>query len=179
MTTSAARPRGAGHPALAHLILALLVLCCLNFAACDDDGVTAPCPVCPGPGPVFEGDVIVRSQDEVESLRGIERISGRLQIQSGTSVTDLTPLAGLRAVGRLSIGSNMALASLAGLDSVDVAPGGVVEITSNPLLEDLRGLGSVRSARFLLLRGNTGLMSLAGLPPMPTLQAARIESCPA
>jgi len=81
---------------------------------------------------------------EIGSL-GVER----------TKIRDLRGLEGLTGIKSLALRNNIALASLAGADSLEQA--GAIYLQENPALVSLRGLGALRSLEFLRILRNAAL----------------------
>lgn len=107
---------------------------------------------------VFEGDVVLRSQEEVNTFGecNYTGITGILQIEDqnlGTPITDLSPLNNLQTIG------------------------GNLYINDNHGLAHLNGLENLTSCNFLLIWGNTDLEHLDALS---NLQAPGVEiyDCP-
>jgi hypothetical protein len=115
---------------------------------------------------VFEGNISLRSQGQVDSFPyscGCGSISGNLFIE-GADIGDLSPLAGLAAVGGdLWVLNNASLAGLGGLSGL-AAVGGDVWIRFNPALADLDGLSGLSSVGgHLRIWNNAMLASIDGL----------------
>jgi hypothetical protein len=115
---------------------------------------------------VFEGNISLRSQGQVDSFPyscGCSSISGNLFID-GADIDDLSPLAGLSAVGgHLWMLNNASLAGLGGLSGL-AAVGGDVWIRFNPALASLDGLSALSSVGgHLRIWNNAMLASIDGL----------------
>ena len=119
------------------------------------------------PNKIFTGDVILSTQDEVNSFgsAGYNTIDGWLRING--PIEDLSPLKDLVAVGwgfRI-VGTN--LENLKGLDNLETIgsawPFGI-EISGNPLLKNLDGLGRLYTIRYdFVIQDNPSLENLYGL----------------
>ncbi|WP_437276314.1 leucine-rich repeat domain-containing protein [Sorangium sp. So ce375] len=123
----------------------------------------------------------VNRQEELEALRGVTVLNGRLNI--GGDVSDLSPLACLTTItGRLVIRDTTLLSSLDGLDSLSLIGArltvernssllrlglpnlqqvkGTIEIRENPILESVAGVGL--NAHEVRVIDNDSLDSLSG-----------------
>lgn len=112
------------------------------------------------------GDVTVATDAEVAELDCVTTISGTLTIQ-GPQVTTLEPLHALKQVGNLTV-AYTSLVDLQGLASLDTLGNGDpslghLTIGHNLLLTSLRGLDALTEANYLYVSGNTQLFSLADL----------------
>lgn len=113
---------------------------------------------------VHEGDLDLDASSDLESLRTLRQVTGRLRIH-GVETEDLGFLECLESVGGvLSIRYNPSLRSLQGLErleSVGLAVGYVgLSVTDNPALESLSGLDSLRWVPTLTIHGNASLSHL-------------------
>lgn len=114
-------------------------------------------------------DVSLRRQAEINAFACTE-IRGSLTI-SGDDIVDLSPLLGLRKVfRRIVINANPQLRSLKGLDSLEVAQGGL-EIANNPVLTSLEGLNQLAfvDQPGLFIINNDALKSLEGLDNLTSI----------
>lgn len=110
---------------------------------------------------VHEGDLDLDASSDLESLRTLRQVTGRLWIR-GVEAEDLGFLACLESVGgALSIEANPSLRSLQGLErleSVGLDVGYVgLSVTDNPALESLVGLDALRWVPTLTIYGNASL----------------------
>lgn len=135
----------------------------------------------------FDGDYVVDDAADLEALRGISRIRGKLSIE-GEFITEVVlpglvmverglrihttealtrvELANLRFVGEeLSLSHNPRLTTLAVGTSPEqeVWVGGNLEIIANPRLQTLQGLASVSPHRGFSLSGNEALQEPGAL----------------
>jgi hypothetical protein len=121
----------------------------------DDDSADAGPTGCQ----VVSGDVSVRDADELAELPdGCFDIFGDLRV-SGSSITDLSRIAGLRSVDSLEIDST-GLTRL-GFDNLEVLR--EVTIRGNTSLRELDGLDDTESLARLEISGNPQLSDLRGL----------------
>lgn len=138
-----------------------------------------------GVSDVFEGDVNVLSQEELEdfSSRGYKSINGKLSIGSafGTNgyafpyeITDLTPLNTITSVKSLDI-IHTTLTSIEGLENIDVTT--FIQIAFNKTLKTLKGFPQKRDTGIgLNLNGNEELESINDLLHIKSFAWLRIAS---
>ena len=128
------------------------------------------------------GPIDVRSQDDVAALascrtvdgdvritgsgvsdtRGLEGLTSvRYLIVVGTSLRDLSGLAGLREAGGITIAANPVLETLQGLEGIEALDGLV--IAENDSLTTIAALAGLQRAGEMTVAGNARLASLAPL----------------
>ncbi len=96
----------------------------------------------------------------LESLRGLERVSGRMRI-AGTALRDLSDLKQLREVGGpLDIYNNSFLESVTGLYGLQRA--GALSLEDNPPISVIRGFDSLVEVGALRIQGNRDLRRVWG-----------------
>jgi hypothetical protein len=103
---------------------------------------------------VIEGTLNLFHNDNLESLKGLERLErvGKLILRSSEVLDDLTALSNIREVDRLSIIFNKSLTTLEGLENLQVV--GDLSIYGNPELRSLDGLDGLE-----LIRGDLKIES--------------------
>lgn len=132
------------------------------LAGCSEDN-----PVSPDShsvyGPRLQGNVVLRTQAEVNELQGVRVITGNLLIQGDESLDDLTPLQSLQLIGgSLTIEKCAALTSLAPLDSLQLIVH-TLSVRTNTMIKNLRGLDHADVNRSVIIANNDGLTDLSGL----------------
>ncbi|WP_250432362.1 hypothetical protein [Hanstruepera flava] len=149
------------------LCLVLLVISCSS----DDDNsgeIIAPQPK------VFEGDVVLSSQSEVDDFgtNGYNVIDGFLFIgvnnpSSPDQTTDISDLSALLSISSVQYGvtvyNNPLLNNLEGLNSLTYINGGALKIDSNESLASINALTGLVSFRSLEIVGNPMLLNINGL----------------
>ncbi|PCE64998.1 choice-of-anchor D domain-containing protein [Sediminicola luteus] len=116
---------------------------------------------------IFEGSVVLNTQDEVESFAqlGYTEITGALNIGNINTVSQITSLASLNEivyVGSLQVVSTGKLENLDGLENLDV--GISIQLLSNYALKDIDALlGVTKLSSYLSLLSNKELTNLNGL----------------
>ncbi|MCP4291346.1 MAG: hypothetical protein GY780_05865, partial [bacterium] len=114
---------------------------------------------------ILPGDVELRTQEEVNLLRGLREIRGRLSIgpsQGIGAITDLTPLLSLENVGEsIRIYGNLNLTSLDGLNNLSLVSGDF-SLRDNPLLTNLHGLGSLGGVQGISIYRMVNFQSFEG-----------------
>ncbi len=108
---------------------------------------------------VFEGDVVLESQDDVDSFgqNGYTKINGNLEIGVFNTtiyprIENLEPLSSLIVIeGKLVISSNYNLETLEGLNGI-TSIGGNLILDDNRFLEDVKALGQLE-----VIGGNLGI----------------------
>lgn len=128
-------------------------------------GVAATVTVGPDPTTI-DGDLIVRTQAELDELEGVTTVNGSLRVgwyDAPSDIADLSPLSGLTSVsGVLDVGYNPELADLDGLDGL-TSVGGRFGVGSNPLVASLDPLASLESVGGLTVGAMPSLTDLDGL----------------
>ena len=132
---------------------------------------------------VFEGDVILLSQQEVDDFgaNNYTKVTGSVMIGEGNSPTDiftLIPLQTLRTINQdLLIINNPNLTTTEGLNINNI--GGQLGVALNSSLVKLDGFNNLTSVFDLILSNNNALWDLSGLSQIVTIND-RIEifSCP-
>jgi hypothetical protein len=115
------------------------------------------------PGPVYAGDLILETADDVRAFADVEEVEGSVVIE-GSSLTDLTGLERLEWIGgALAIGGdlgNASLVSVEGLSGLQRVEGDVT-IRRNNLLADLGGLRALSSVGgSIVIQENDALATL-------------------
>jgi hypothetical protein len=133
---------------------------------------------------VYTGNVWLTTQSAVDSFPinypGVQYVAGSMIIGRDdtvnlSSITDLTPLLGLKRISGLYISNNGQLTNLSGLDSLtETSP---LYVYNNPALTTLVGLHHLRSTDVLVIRKNASLPNLQGLNSMQEAYAVVIERC--
>jgi len=112
-------------------------------------------------GKVWEGNYTINNQADLDALKGYQKITGHLTIQS-----DIESLAGLESLTHidenLSISRNTVLVSLKGLDNLSYV-GETLAISENDLLSDLTSLEGMETVNGLYIGNNAALINLNGL----------------
>jgi hypothetical protein len=136
---------------------------------------------CEETGGIFNGDVILLTQTEVNNFgaQNYDTINGNLRIGSFTTISDigdLTPLMSIQNVtGRLSISDNPVLGTLNGLENMVAA--GQLYIDNNPSLQSLTALSNLTGVIGVLsVSYNNALTSLNGLEGIPSAGIVRIRN---
>lgn len=158
----------------------------------DGDGVPDPDDVCPGYDdgldgdgdgtpdgcdPVFDGDLVLTTQAEVEYWMPLTRVTGRLALQ-GSDIASLAPFAGLSRVdGDLFLYQTTVsdLTPLGGLTRV----GKLFNLRENPNLTSLQGLGPSMYMKAMELRSNPALATLDGFPDLTRIWGIALVNNPA
>jgi receptor L domain-containing protein len=129
--------------------------------------------------PFIGGSITLREQEDVERLRGVERVEGDVIIEG--SVGDLSALRSLRSIGGwLVIQDTESLTTLAGLGTGLSLDG--LQIRNNPLLTRLDGLdvsyassvhilGNAALTQVDALGSNTSVLILADNPALSSIAA--------
>ena len=145
---------------------ALLFVCSLMAASCSStpEIIEEECL-----SYVFEGDVLLSTQDQVNRFGKscYSVINGKLQIgtydKAKSTITDLSPLKKIRRTGDLHIISNPGLDDLDGLENLNAVENSIL-IYDNPGLKNLQELSGIRSAHVAVtLYSNAQLNSVEGL----------------
>lgn len=115
--------------------------------------------------PVVNGNLRIAGADIVDltPLSGLTNVTGLLEIQNNTVLTNLQGLHNLVNVGGMLIGNNPVLASLSPLSNLSQNAILPLGIDNNPALTNLNGLQGITGANYLRINGNVGLQTLAGL----------------
>ena len=106
------------------------------------------CSFCSGAseGSVITGDVSLKTQSQVEALRGVVEIKGSLKLQGDVSLRSLHALCCLQKVdGSLVLQSMYNLGNVDGLSSLTEIGGDLSVTHSNCSNLNLKGLGSLKS----------------------------------
>jgi hypothetical protein len=106
-------------------------------------------------------DVRGTSLGDLQGLRQLVAVTGRLGLYQNTQLQSLSGLDALAKVGLLDVSGQPALTSLQGAPRLN-SVGGVM-LSQNPLLVDLRGLEHVTTTGALLISQSSNLVSLHGL----------------
>ncbi len=123
-------------------------------------------------------DVILESQEEVDNWLGCDEIVGTLRI-SGDDIVDLSPLSTLTQVGSIEIVNNASLASLNGLQNLEIIETNFIFL-QNPQITNLEGLNAVTSVGgFFYIYENEQLISLDGFDNLTHASNVLIEDNPA
>lgn len=142
--------------------------------SCDTDD-EVPVPV------IYEGTIVLRSQADVEKLRGenLTHITGSLEIGPAsfgapTNITDLSPLSELTTVGgSLVLESNNDLTNLRSFKNMREV--GMTLVLRNMFgLTNLDALGGLESVGSLLFEHNPNLVSLTALENLTISDAIRL-----
>lgn len=153
----------------------LTTIACSGNAECNDGNLCNGIETCSGGfcrlgpaiscvnGPnVVQGDVVIRDGRDLNSLRGIERITGSLLIES-TSLNSLVGLESIRSIGgNLIIRLNTWLLRLSGsaLSNLETVGGDIV-VDGNERLVSV-DLPSLLSASSISISNNVALENLSG-----------------
>lgn len=119
----------------------------------------------------------ISSNPRLSSLRFLERLRkvGRLGVTDNGALQDLQGLNGLQAANSLHIGSNDALLSFSGLESLETLDENLL-VQDNPSLRTLEGLGEgFTRAGFVVVRINPSLSSLSGLDNVKSARGLEFE----
>ena len=118
---------------------------------------------------ICAGDVILRTQAEVDAFCGCEVIEGKLAITS-TTIRNLQSFQNLKTIkGSLVITSNTELESIEGLNNLQSIGGGLI-FGNNPLIIDFNGLRNLQTIGERLFIGDNGLKSLEGLENLGSIK---------
>lgn len=161
--------------------LFLIVITVVSFVSCtsDDNGVPAPLVV-------FRGDIVLRSQADVDAIgaQGYNVIDGFLSIGDRwtddhtpvpSDITNLSPLSSiLRVTHQIEVQSNPMLTSLSGLENIEIVAGLVLSNNDNlSSLDGLQGIKVISGSNFfsgqVLL--NDGVISLFNNPSLTSITA--------
>ncbi len=114
--------------------------------------------------PVWQGNALIRHQNDLLALEGFSTIQGNLYITKSSMITGLDNLLELADIdGKLIITENSALVSLAGLEGLSTVNGSV-QIDFNEQLVDINALKNTMSINGgLQLYWNDNLLSIEGL----------------
>ena len=147
---------------------------------------------------VFEGDVILTSQKEVDDfgeigytaingnfflvgstenpiedltkLNSLSRIEGRLVIENQSVLSELKGLNSLEFIGEnMYLDSNEQLENVDGLSSIKTISS--LQITFNPKLQNINGFRNLTSLGSLSIANNSSLLNLDGLVGLKSLPA--------
>ena len=116
---------------------------------------------------VFEGDVVLTSQKEVDDFgdNNYTEISGSLEIRDSnnpSTIVDLSSLNSLSSIGAdLILYENEILKDLGGLNNLNDFSGDI-QLYSNDKLENIDALSQISIANFIHIFGNKSLSSLIG-----------------
>jgi hypothetical protein len=131
--------------------------------------------VAPSVSSACSGDIVLKSQAEVNAFGNCEIIDGNLMIV-GDDIIDLTPLSSIKEVkGNLNIWNNGNLTNLEGLNNL-FSVGGLT-LRSNPHLENLLPLSNLSGDKLahLVISKNKELLDLKGLEGITGLEQLFIE----
>lgn len=134
---------------------------------------------CGSAGGIFNGDIIISSQQELEDFGalGYTTVIGNLSIggyQTATDVNNLTPLLVLEnVVGELRIDDNPLLTTLDGLNNVEFVSKLIIRI--NPSLTGLTGLSNLNSVVDIVISDNNAITSLQGLEGLTSVNRFNIH----
>ena len=143
---------------------------------------------CTNSGGVFNGDLILSSQSEVDNFSAIQftSINGNLIIgdpnanptaASSTDITDISALSSIQSIsGRLEIKFNDNLQSLQGLEQITEVTNLI--IAENNALTSLNGLNGLTNIEYLGISNNDQLTSIAQLGNVSSLGTTRIANNP-
>jgi hypothetical protein len=118
-------------------------------------------------GNTYQGDLRLRSQEEVDSIGqyNYTEITGSLSLgisTSGSPITNLGPLSTIEAIGGNLDIDYVGIASIEGLHNVK-SIGGELQVESMPNLVSFEGLRSLTSVKQLWIRDNSKLLNFKGL----------------
>ncbi len=132
---------------------------------------------------VFEGDLRVDEDTDLDWLRTVREVTGTLRVEGTTTWTTLEPLSCLQKVGQsLSIRDNMALESLDGLERLEVLGAADIlamanfAVSNNPSLKSLRGMDSLRKIESIFIQSNASLDRLE-LNHVEEVQSVHLGGC--
>jgi hypothetical protein len=117
---------------------------------------------------VFDGDVILKTQEEVNQFGRTcySAVDGLLQIgdyDKNSDISDLSALGNIRRAQKVHLIRNPELTSLKGLQALNQIFDGIL-LFNNPLIEDLNEFSNIRNSHLsITLYENTSLNSLKGL----------------
>ncbi|WP_156168480.1 leucine-rich repeat domain-containing protein [Kordia zhangzhouensis] len=143
---------------------------------------------CTDSGGVFNGDLILSSQSEVDNFSAIQfsSISGNLIIgdpnvnPDAATTTDITDISGLSSIqnisGRLEIKFNNNLQNLQGLEQITEVTNLIIR--ENTSITSLNGLNGLTSIQYLEISGNDQLSSISQLGNLSSLGNTRIINNP-
>lgn len=130
---------------------------------------------------VFEGDVILKTQQEVDDfgVNGYIEITGALIIGDNSvynnSISDLTPLGTIKKLSSLGIYRNNMLKSLDGLnintDSIEI-----ISISSNNQLTNLNNFNNISSIKTLSIAYNDSLIEINGFDNVEEIERCSIRN---
>lgn len=120
------------------------------------------------------GPVDVRSQEDVAAVSACRAIDGDLRI-TGSAVSDLRGLENLASVRYLVV-AGTSLRDLSGLAGLRDVSG--ITVAANPRLETLLGLEGIHRLDGLVVAGNDSLVSLAGLDSLERADELTISANP-
>ena len=112
---------------------------------------------------VFNGDVTIRTQEDIDALRGCRVIDGDLIIRTDASTLDFSPLDGLQTITQdFVIRQNLSLTSVSGFGALSRV-GGVLSIFLNEALTSVPSFPQLRRVvDGIFIDDNTSLASLTG-----------------
>ncbi len=183
-TRSQTRRFGPGSSRRSLLLVAALTTACGESgregggsASSSTDTLDSGVPDCPD---VYDGHLYITDEFDVESLRFTGRVTSDLSIQ-GTNFVDLEFLGCLHHVGgKLRIGGNDRLTTLAGLEQLEtlgdpdaLGARNSVGLSNNAALETLEHLESLTRIWALTVDGNPALTDL-GLDNLEFLQLLQL-----
>ena len=117
----------------------------------------------------FEGDVTIRTQADINVLRGCTTLDGTFLINTDAQSLDFSPLDGLRVITR-----DFVVAPPGARFIGDVSAGEV-----NPNLTAISGFDNLRSAGRFIVTNNTSLTSVSGFGQLEVLENFAIGRNPA
>lgn len=133
----------------------------------------------PEPEPVakiFEGDVVLTTQNEVDDfgVEGYIEVTGTFFI-SGESIESLTPLLSVKKVGKLRIEGTEKLINLEGLNNVTEVNGEML-IVDNLILENIGALNNINTINgWLGIISNNKISSIQGFDSLTTVEFIQIN----
>lgn len=139
---------------------------------------------CEDTGGIYNGDVTLLSQADVNNLSTVEfsTINGDLYIGDfnrilSSDITDLSSLSSLQNItGSLYIILNPNLQSLQGLQNLTETAN--ITISRNNALTSLDALGNLTNTNSLGITNNSQLTSIIGISNLATLSSLRVENNP-
>jgi len=135
---------------------------------------------CDNTGGIYNGDVILSSQQEVDDFGAFEHqiVNGDLTIADGqpSDITNLSALSTIKIVVEdLNIYSNQNLVNLQGLNNIETTSRLNISYSSLTSLEGLQGLLNTRA---ITLNNNNSLESISGLENLSELDHLLIKDNP-
>ena len=132
---------------------------------------------------ICQGDVILRTQAEVDAFCGCEKITGALVVgnPNGNSLSDIISLAnlkGLRQVDSTIIITQTILETLVGLEGLETI-GASLSIGNNPSLKNVNGLEQLSTiGRSINFGSNPELVYISSLSNLKKVKNILLGSCP-